>query len=80
MDLWRTTYYYVMADAQAIVSWLPSTGLSPFLAALMPDEQTCFLEQYLQALQQAYPLRADGRVLLAFPRLFIVAVKKSAAS
>lgn len=80
VDIWRTTYYHVMADAQAIVSWLQSTGLRPFLAALTPDEQTRFLEQYLQALQQAYPLRADGRVLLAFPRLFIVAVKKSAAS
>jgi len=76
VDIWRTTYYHVMADAQAIVDWLKATGLRPFLNALEPDEQPRFLEQYLQALQQAYPLRADGRVLLAFPRLFIVAVKK----
>ncbi|RPD98985.1 trans-aconitate 2-methyltransferase [Candidatus Pantoea deserta] len=75
VDIWRTTYYHVMADAQAIVTWLKATGLRPFLAALDPDEQTRFLEQYHQALQQAYPTRADGRVLLAFPRLFIVAMK-----
>lgn len=77
VDIWRTTYYHVMADAQAIVAWLKSTGLRPFLNALEPDEQPRFLEQYHQALQQAYPPRADGRVLLAFPRLFIVAVKKA---
>ena len=77
VDIWRTTYYHVMADAQAIVLWLKATGLRPFLAALEPDEQTRFLEQYHQALLQAYPARSDGRVLLAFPRLFIVAVKKS---
>lgn len=76
VDTWRTTYYHVMPDAQAIVTWLKATGLRPFLGALGPDEQTRFLEQYHQALQQAYPARADGSVLLAFPRLFIVAVKK----
>lgn len=75
MDIWRTTYYHVMADAQAIVTWLKATGLRPFLDGLDPDEQTRFLEHYHQALQQAYPARTDGRVLLAFPRLFIVAVK-----
>ncbi|MEZ3500550.1 trans-aconitate 2-methyltransferase [Pantoea sp. KPR_PJ] len=77
VDIWRTTYYHVMPDAQAIITWLQATGLRPFLNALDADEQTRFLEQYHQALQQAYPVRADGRILLAFPRLFIVAVKKA---
>ena len=79
VDLWRTTYYHVMPDAQAIVLWLKATGLRPFLNALDPDEQPRFLEQYHQALRLAYPPRADGCVLLAFPRLFIIAVKKGAS-
>ena len=79
VDLWRTTYYHIMADAQAIVDWLNATGLRPFLNALEPDERPRFLEQYRQALQQAYIPRADGRILLAFPRLFIVAVKKTSS-
>lgn len=75
VDIWRTTYYHPMADAQAIISWLSATGLRPFLAALDDNQQADFLRDYHQALLSAYPARSDGQVLLAFPRLFIVAVK-----
>ncbi|MDF7662868.1 trans-aconitate 2-methyltransferase [Erwiniaceae bacterium L1_54_6] len=75
VDLWRTTYYHVMADAQAIITWLRATGLRPFLAGLDENQQQAFLAEYHQALITAYPTRADGKVLLAFPRLFIVAMK-----
>ncbi|MGK3144269.1 trans-aconitate 2-methyltransferase [Pantoea sp. C2G6] len=75
-DIWRTTYYHVLADAQAIISWLRSTGLRPFLATLDETRQAAFLAEYHQRLLSAYPARADGQVLLAFPRLFMVAVKK----
>ncbi|HAI04758.1 MAG TPA: trans-aconitate 2-methyltransferase, partial [Pantoea sp.] len=77
VDIWRTTYYHVMADAQAIISWLQATGLRPFLAMLDEAEQADFLAAYHQRLLSAYPAQRDGQVLLAFPRLFIVAVKKS---
>lgn len=76
VDIWRTTYYHVMADAQAIISWLQATGLRPFLAMLDASEQTAFLSDYHQRLLTAYPAQADGQVLLAFPRLFIVAMRK----
>jgi len=66
----------VMADAQAIISWLQATGLRPFLATLDETEQTAFLTDYHKRLLAAYPAQADGQVLLAFPRLFMVAVKK----
>jgi trans-aconitate 2-methyltransferase len=76
VDIWRTTYYHVMPDAQAIVSWLQATGLRPFLSALETAAQADFINAYHQRLVTAYPPRADGQVLLAFPRLFIVALKK----
>lgn len=76
VDIWRTTYYHVMADAQAIISWLQATGLRPFLATLDGPEQAAFLTDYHQRLLTAYPPQADGQVLLAFPRLFMIAVKK----
>ncbi|QZY95715.1 trans-aconitate 2-methyltransferase [Pantoea dispersa] len=75
VDIWRTTYYHPMADAQAIISWLRATGLRPFLAALDEAQQADFLHDYHQALLPAYPTRSNGQVLLAFPRLFMVAVK-----
>ena len=75
VDVWRTTYYHALADAAAIVDWVKATGLRPFLDPLGPAEREAFLASYLAKIAQAYPPRADGKVLLAFPRLFIVATK-----
>ncbi|HEX3775434.1 MAG TPA: trans-aconitate 2-methyltransferase [Polyangiaceae bacterium] len=73
VEIWRTTYQHPMADAQAIVEWLRATGLRPFLEPLSAAERTEFLAEYTAQIARAYPARRDGRRLLAFPRLFIVA-------
>ena len=73
VDAWATTYHHPLADATAIVAWLRETGLRPFLAPLAPALRSGFLAAYERALAAAYPRRADGCVLLAFPRLFLVA-------
>lgn len=78
VDIWRTTYFHVMPSAQAIIEWLSSTGLRPYLAGLDSIQQNAFLERYHQLLQQAYPPQKDGNVLMLFPRLFIVARKTKA--
>lgn len=75
VDIWRITYFHVMPSAQAIIEWLSSTGLRPYLANLDNIQQQAFLERYHTLLQQAYPPRHDGNVLMLFPRLFIVARK-----
>lgn len=79
VDIWRTTYYHVMADPAAIVDWVRATGLRPFLNPLTPAEQTAFLQQYQALLGKAYPQRQDGQCLLAFPRLFMVARRRPLA-
>lgn len=73
VDIWRTTFYHVMPSVEAIIEWVRSTGLRPFLNPLDESEQQAFLHLYLSELQQAYSVRQDGNVLLAFPRLFMVA-------
>ncbi|HUR87768.1 MAG TPA: trans-aconitate 2-methyltransferase [Ramlibacter sp.] len=77
VDVWRTAYQHPMDSPAAIVDWLRSTGLRPYLDALPDDVQReKFLAEYERRIDAAYPARADGKRLLAFPRLFFVAVKK----
>ncbi|MEF2071529.1 trans-aconitate 2-methyltransferase [Consotaella aegiceratis] len=73
VDIWQTTYQHRMDGPAAIVSWLKATGLRPFLEPLSGDETLDFLAAYQARLAEAYGVRADDSVLLAFPRLFIVA-------
>ncbi|GJE47064.1 Trans-aconitate 2-methyltransferase [Methylobacterium tardum] len=75
VDVWRTTYHHRMADAAAIVEWVSATGLRPFLDPLDTDQKPRFLAAYERAIAEGYLLRSDGRRLLAFPRVFIVARK-----
>ena len=72
-DLWRTVYHHRMDGAAAIVDWVRSTGLQPFLAPLDEAGRAAFLMRYQAAVSEAYGVRADGKRLLLFPRLFLVA-------
>jgi trans-aconitate 2-methyltransferase len=76
VDVWRTTYHHRMDDAAAIVQWLRATGLKPYIDPLTPELQAQFLAEYQRRIELAYPARADGKRLLAFPRLFIVARRR----
>ncbi|MEB6633018.1 trans-aconitate 2-methyltransferase [Kluyvera cryocrescens] len=73
VDIWRTTYFHPLASHQAIIEWLSATGLRPYLQDLDSINQQAFLRRYLQLLEEHYPRQKNGQVLLAFPRLFIVA-------
>jgi trans-aconitate 2-methyltransferase len=68
-------YYHPVDGVAGIVDWFRGSGLRPFLQALSPSEQDAYLADYRAALAQAYPAQPDGRVLLAMPRLFIVATR-----
>ncbi len=75
-DVWRTVYRHPMASPTSIVDWLSSTGLRPFIDRLPEEERPAYLARYEAAIGEAYPARADGLRLLAFPRLFIMARRK----
>src|SRR5437588_1723032 len=75
VEIWHTVYNHVMAGPQAIVEWFKGSALRPFLSALEGDTRSDFINAYTAAIAKAYPARHDGKVLLRFPRLFIVAVR-----
>jgi trans-aconitate 2-methyltransferase len=77
VDVWHTVYQHPMDAAGAIVQWLQGTGLKPFVEGLPPALRDDFLAEYERRVDAAYGVRADGRRLLAFPRLFIVARRQS---
>ena len=76
VDVWHTVYQHPMASAGAIVEWVRGTGLKPFVDPLPPALRESFLAEYERRVDAAYPVRADGQRLLAFPRMFIVAQRK----
>ncbi len=75
IDIWHSVYNHVMAGPQAIVEWFKGSALQPILAALDAAGRQKFLAVYAEQIARAYKPRFDGKVLLRFPRLFIVAVK-----
>lgn len=77
VDVWRTAYQHPMASAAAIVEWVRGTGLKPFVDRLPADLQAGYLAEYERRVDAAYASRADGKRLLAFPRMFIVAQRKA---
>jgi|SRR5579871_2850631 trans-aconitate 2-methyltransferase len=75
IDIWHCVYNHVMADAQAIVEWFKGSSLQPYLSLLDAAMREPFLTAYRERIAAAYTVRADGSILLRFPRLFIVATR-----
>jgi trans-aconitate 2-methyltransferase len=72
VDAWETTYLHVLTGPDPVFTWVSGTGARPTLQALPDDLRPGFEEEFKRRLRTAYPER-DGRVVLPFRRVFVVA-------
>ncbi|KAK4155774.1 S-adenosyl-L-methionine-dependent methyltransferase [Chaetomidium leptoderma] len=78
VETWTTRYVHVLDDGHdGIVEWVKGTGLQPFVNVLPAEGgvREAFVEAYRKRLGEVYPLAEDGKVLLVYPRRFVVAFR-----
>jgi trans-aconitate 2-methyltransferase len=75
ISLWVTKYYHVMQDHAAIIDWINSTALRPYIDRLPLDVRGEFTEDILIGLKGCYQTQTDGSVLFPFKRLFFIVGK-----
>jgi trans-aconitate 2-methyltransferase len=76
VELWMTTYVYMFDSAARVADFFAGSALQPFLEQLTDDERCSFLGRYREGLREAYPAQSDGNVLLPYPRMFVVAIRR----
>ena len=76
LDMWETTYMHILEGDNPVLEWTKGTLLPPLLGQLSESEGKTFVEDYSQRVAAAYPRRADGKTVLPFRRVFMIAVKR----
>lgn len=73
LDIWESEYLQVFTGENPVYRWVSGSGLRPFVNALAGAEREDFVADYKRRLAAAYPMRASGKTLFPFKRLFVVA-------
>jgi len=73
LDIWETTYYHILDGDNPVVEWTKGSILRPLLAQLGTRDAQRFLEVYGARIQDAYPKGFDGKTVLPFKRIFMIA-------
>ena len=76
LDIWETEYLHVLEGEDPVLNWVAGSILRPVLERLDAANKAAFLEAFGARLREVYPRRADGKTLLPFLRIFLVARKR----
>lgn len=77
VDAWETTYLHQLdatRDPDPVFTWISATGARPVLDALDDTLRPAYAAELKALLRAAYPA-SNGKVLLPFRRVFVVAHK-----
>jgi trans-aconitate 2-methyltransferase len=77
LDIWEVEYLHVLEGDNAVLQWVMGSVARPVLDKLAQEHHAAFLAEYGARLAAAYPRRADGKTLLPFRRLFVVAQRRA---
>jgi trans-aconitate 2-methyltransferase len=76
LNIWETEYLQIVDGPQAVLDWLRSTGMRPYLERLPDDAQRHQFEAMcLKEFEQAYPADDQGKALFPYRRMFIIAYR-----
>ncbi|MCX6556790.1 MAG: methyltransferase domain-containing protein [Candidatus Aminicenantes bacterium] len=76
IDMWVTDYIHAMPSHLAIVDWIRSTALKPYLERIADaKDRKDFEKEILREIKKCYPKQKNGNVLYPFKRLFFIGYK-----
>lgn len=74
-EVWETRYHHLLPGHQALLEWVRSTKIRPYLARLDSEQKAAFEQEILQKAIPAYPATPRGEIALGFRRLFLTATR-----
>ncbi|WP_420547292.1 methyltransferase domain-containing protein [Curvivirga sp.] len=74
VDIWETDYLQELEGDNPVADWTTGSYLRPFLQALNDENKVRFEKHYRDLILTAYPKQFNGKTLLPFKRLFILAI------
>lgn len=75
IEIWETDYLLVLEGENPVADWTKGSYLRPFLNSLDDDKKAKFEDCYREQILRSYPKQVNGKTLLPFKRLFILAIK-----
>lgn len=69
---WETDYFQEMDNHEAIFHWMSGTTLRFILTSMDSVSGGQFASAYIETLRNAYPMQANGKILLPYKRLFMI--------
>jgi len=75
VEIWETIYLHQLEGENPVVEFFRGTQLRPYIHLLPEAEAKEFVAAYAEKIARAYPKQANGKTLLPFRRIFIVATR-----